>query len=319
MKKRTKIILGAIGGILLIIAITLGVMYKPSLSHAELSKYAHKTLKLDNGMQVNYKIAGNPNGKPILFVHGGSDNLATWDLWSEKLREYKLISVDLPGHGLTDAFPKELTYSAQNMANFIEKFTNSMNLKRFVLVAHSMGGEYSMKFTIEHPEKVEALTLLSPGCYRDGKFESTEEEKFFKLAKSPFGKVIPYFMPNPFNEEFLEKYIGPNFMEQYKKDKSVFQGGELIRYEKNRESMLRLVVGMYDKPFLEGIPTIKKKALILWGDKDKIADVNRASRLNKDLENSKLVIYPNVGHTLQVDYPESVNDFIGFLKNDIQY
>ena len=103
MKKTLKII----GGLLLlsIIAVPLYVysLFEDSLSYEQLEHYADSTLVLDNGMQVNYRVAGNPQRQTLLLIHGGAFSLGSWELWEGLLADkYRIVSVDLPGHGLTD-------------------------------------------------------------------------------------------------------------------------------------------------------------------------------------------------------------------------
>ena len=59
----------------------------------------------------------------------------------------------------------------------------------------------------------------------------------------------------------------------------------------------------------------KKRVLLLWGEKDKIFDVDGAYYLHKKFENSDLRIIRNSGHALIYERPEKcAKEYIQFLK-----
>ena len=61
-------------------------------------------LAFDDGMRVHFRDVGPRDAPAIVLVHGFSASLHTWEPWVARLGdEYRVISVDLPGHGLTRA------------------------------------------------------------------------------------------------------------------------------------------------------------------------------------------------------------------------
>lgn len=62
------------------------------------------TIKGGSGTLLFVVECGNPYGKPILFVHGASQNKLSWikQLNSHFLRNFRLIAFDLRGHGLSE-------------------------------------------------------------------------------------------------------------------------------------------------------------------------------------------------------------------------
>ena len=76
----------------------------------------------------------------------------------------RLISVDLPGHGLTGAWPRD-EYTIEAYADFIEVLVDTLNLDRFVLVGHSMGGAVAWTFAATRPDRVSQLILVDAAGY----------------------------------------------------------------------------------------------------------------------------------------------------------
>lgn len=291
-------------------------LYVPTLTRAELSAYEYETLVLQNGMRVNYRISGNPDGQPILMVHGGSDSLGAWNSWLEPLSDFRLIAIDLPGHGLTDPFA-DLDYSRPKMTGFLKDFITEMELEDIIIIGHSMGGEYSLQYTIKHQENVRSIVVIAPGVYRDDKPDTEIEGMALKLTKYPFlvGILSKLDFIGGGSEEghkaFFKEYVGVS-PEQAPEDFE--RGNKLGRYEANRKTMLMLVKGMYIDPYYDGLDTIKIPMLILWGTEDSVASYPLAKRLQSDAQDAELISYEGVGHTVMtVIGKKSSEDVLEFL------
>ena len=75
---------------------------------------------LANGQRLHYRDYGNAGGEVLLMVHGTSDSLLTWDRVDTELgRDFRLIGVDLPGHGFSGPAP-DADYSRDAMNQSLE-------------------------------------------------------------------------------------------------------------------------------------------------------------------------------------------------------
>ena len=86
--------------------------------------------------------------KCILFIHGNSLNANTFrnQFSDAQLNQYRLIAIDLPGHGDSALASKpEETYSVLNYADLIVEFVNELNLKNVILAGHSLGGHIAIE------------------------------------------------------------------------------------------------------------------------------------------------------------------------------
>ena len=95
------------------------------------------------GLGLHVREWGDPNGTPILFVHGWSQNHLSWrkQVESSLADEFHLIAFDLRGHGMSGA-PLEAEHytDAQLWADDVAAITESLNLKKLVRVGWSYGG-----------------------------------------------------------------------------------------------------------------------------------------------------------------------------------
>src|SRR5258707_209446 len=89
---------------------TFFALRRPDIPHAVLDrKYANPRSRFfdaPDGGRIHYRDEGRADRPTIVLVHGYCASLHTWEPWVERLRaHYRLISVDLPGHGLTRTPP----------------------------------------------------------------------------------------------------------------------------------------------------------------------------------------------------------------------
>jgi 3-oxoadipate enol-lactonase len=112
-----------------------------------------------NSIEIHYRETGE--GLPIVFVHGYTGNSRNWALTVPALREnFRTISVDLRGHGLSAKPAREEDYSLELMASDVYELIKHLGIEESVLVGHSMGGMVSQLLVIDHPEVVRALVLV---------------------------------------------------------------------------------------------------------------------------------------------------------------
>jgi pimeloyl-ACP methyl ester carboxylesterase len=100
-------------------------------------------------------------------------------------------------------------------------------------------------------------------------------------------------------------------------DAQVERFHDIVVREGNRAAALEIFKGSFGKP-LGKASQVKTPTLILWGEFDHVIDVSNADRFNQDIQGSKKVIFPNVGHVPMEEIPTKVADeilkFVGTAK-----
>jgi alpha-beta hydrolase superfamily lysophospholipase len=106
---------------------------------AKYANSASRYLDLPSGVHMHYRDQGNAKGPVLVLVHGFSASLHTWEPWVGLLGgQYRIITLDLPGHGLTRA-PADYQPSIDAYADLVAQATARLNAPRFVLAGNSMG------------------------------------------------------------------------------------------------------------------------------------------------------------------------------------
>ncbi|WP_037313464.1 alpha/beta fold hydrolase [Ruegeria halocynthiae] len=305
-------------GLVVVAGIGISMMMNKTLSYDELSKYAHETLTLSDGFQVNYADEGNADGPVVLMVHGGGATLADWTPWVPALAEkYRVVRVDMPGHGLTDPLADRTEYGPIKWAEVLKEFVDELGLGKFAIIGHSFGGDTVVRYTVSNPDDVTALVLVAAGGYIPTEEQITDQDRtFVALYDNPLGR---YLLPRMLNRKETGKSLeiffnDPADLTQEMIDESY----DIYRYEKNLGAPIELLVNLYSDRYVEvsGLDTINVPTLIMWGDKDAIAPLDYGHRFNAAIKGSELTIYPDVGHMPMYEaVDQSTADLLRFLNS----
>jgi pimeloyl-ACP methyl ester carboxylesterase len=99
-------------------------------------------------------------GPAIMLLHGFADSKEVWLETARQLTpHFHLIIPDLPGWGESSRNAGG-NYDIDAQAARLQAFVQALELRRFVLVGHSMGGAIAAVYAAEHPEHVSELALV---------------------------------------------------------------------------------------------------------------------------------------------------------------
>ncbi len=133
-----------------------------------------------NDGEINVRITewGNHNAPIIFCLHGlGSTSLSFIEIAEQLKDEFRIISIDAPGHGKTDPFLTAEEYELPSLARWLNNIIEMLQIEQFFFLSHSWGSFVSLFYLAEFPEKV-AGTILIDGGYQSKKLkeQSMEEE-----------------------------------------------------------------------------------------------------------------------------------------------
>jgi pimeloyl-ACP methyl ester carboxylesterase len=262
-----------------------------------------------DGVRVHYRDRGQ--GKVIVLLHGANSSLFTWEGWTEALvKDYRVIALDLPGHGLTGPDPRE-RYTASEMAEVVDKFVADVGVERFTLAGNSMGGSVAWHYAVAHPEKLEALVLVDAGGL------TVPDALPLRLQRTPvLGRIARWVTPRfMIARSVREVYGDPDRVD----DALIDRYYELIRREGNREATrLRAIANKQDVDRShERLGELRVPTLILWGRKDRWIPPSDAERFHGMIPGSQVVMFDALGHVPMEEDPVAtvavVQTFLGAL------
>ena len=113
-----------------------------------------------NGITLAAQEWGDPNGEPVLALHGWLDNSASFYRLAPLLKNIRLIAVDMAGHGESDHRVGFSSYVIWNDISDIFDIAKQLDWQKFSLLGHSRGAIVSSLFAATFPDKISKLMLL---------------------------------------------------------------------------------------------------------------------------------------------------------------
>jgi len=118
---------------------------------------------LVNGIRLYYRRHGE-KGEPLVFVHGYTGDHTDWEYQiAEFFSDYRVLMMDLRGHGLSEAPKDRDAYTIEAMAADVEALVDELGFGKYHLVGHSMGGGVVEEIALHSPERLLSLTLEDTG------------------------------------------------------------------------------------------------------------------------------------------------------------
>lgn len=282
---------------------------------------ASRYVDLPSGVRMHYRDQGQPAEAPtLLLLHGYSASLHTWEGWVDELSDrYRIVSIDLPGHGLTRA-PAGYRASIEAFRDEVERFAAAIGIARFVIVGNSMGGNVAWEYALAHPEQVDALVLVASSGWPEIEADAEREPIVFGLLRNPIaGPLIRDLDNTAFIRQGLEaSFADPAIVD----DAMVRRYAELSRAPGHRDILLQLGLGFRERNFAtaERLAPLTAPTLILQGAQDNLVSPDHAPLFRDAIAGSELVTFDSVGHIPQEEIPAEsaalVDDFLARHSND---
>lgn len=273
-------------------------------------------VELQPGLRLHYRDEGPSDGPVLLLLHGYGDSYATWEGWAPVLRDrWRVISLDLPGHGLTAA-PAGYVLDFDGYTRLVQDFATKIGVTRFAVAGNSMGGGVAWKLAVAAPQRVTALVLAAAaGWPSEG---APSASLAFRLLQYRWGRDLLASIDNrPLIKQGLSAQVHDKTLIT---DALIDRWARYQRYPSHRDILMSASptarrLSAEDVSAL--LATLQVPTLILHGEVDPLIPVEHSRRFATAIAGAKLIVYPDVGHLPQREIPErsakDVAEFLGSL------
>jgi pimeloyl-ACP methyl ester carboxylesterase len=111
-------------------------------------------------LRLHYVDWGNSTRPPLLLLHGGRDHCRNWDWTAAALRDdWHIIAPDLRGHG-DSQWSTDGSYSMAGYVYDLAQLIHQQKLAPVTIVAHSLGGNITLRYAGIYPETVARLVVI---------------------------------------------------------------------------------------------------------------------------------------------------------------
>jgi pimeloyl-ACP methyl ester carboxylesterase len=134
-----------------------------------------------NGGKIYYSDSGE--GEIIVLLHGYLETSDVWSGFGKKLAsQYRVISIDLPGHGLSKVYSE--CHTVEFMAGAVKALLDNLNIKKVFLIGHSMGGYVVLAFLEMFPQLLSGYCLFHSHPFADSSETLQKRETQIKIVRS---------------------------------------------------------------------------------------------------------------------------------------
>jgi pimeloyl-ACP methyl ester carboxylesterase len=304
-----KIVGGAVLAVLAILGGAYAALWRGDIPYKTLmARYGAPTshiLDLPGGLRLHYRDEGRADGPVLVLVHGYGASAADWDAWAERLGEgYRIIALDLPGHGLTAA-PKGYQASTDGFVQAVDELAKALALPPFVIAGNSMGGGVAWNYALAHPAEVRGLILVDAvGWPRDARADKGDGQGalLFKLLANPISREL---IKNLDNRSLTRQGLEAAFV-----DKSLVTPALVNRYTDfsrapgHRDILLKIDQAEHNVATQGRLAAIRVPTLILFGEADHLIPAADGRKFADAIPGSTLILYPGVGHVPMEQIPD---------------
>ncbi|HDZ48627.1 hypothetical protein LCGC14_0037760 [marine sediment metagenome] len=260
-----------------------------------------------DGISIAVQESGDPDGQPIVFIHGYLGSHLNWQpqVNSELLQKYRLITFDLRGHGLSGKPEEAIAYSdGRRWADDLATVIQATNAQQPILVGWSLGGAVISNYLNYYDDRD-----ISGAVYVDGVVELNAE--LITAHPEIYQDMVSENLKT--NLEATRAFLRLCFAQQ--PESATFQlllaNAALASWDM-KENVLSMSVS------LAGLGRTNKPILMLYGEKDALvqvdASINRAKEVNPNVET---LIYENSGHAPFIEESARFNQDLATFIEDI--
>lgn len=262
---------------------------------------------------LHYQEAGT--GHPLILLHGSGPGATGWSNFSGNIealsRQFRVLAVDMPGWGQSDA----CTVDKLDHVEAVRQFMDALGIEKAAFVGNSMGGQTSIRFATEHPDRITHLVTMGP----------------------PVGIFPSLFGPGDGPSEGLKVLIAAY---QDASPENMRRLVEIMTYDKARFATPELTKARSDaalarpehlRNYVDGLPKgaplpkwvdrsklsqIRIPTLLIHGRDDRVVPFESSLFLLANIPNSRLVLLNRCGHWAMIEHADEFNRMVAsFVAN----
>jgi pimeloyl-ACP methyl ester carboxylesterase len=252
--------------------------------------------QLLSGLKIHFYDNNRDSDEAIVFIHGNSHSLNTFhkQYADTNLNSFRLIGLDLPGHGRSE---HSTSYDLKLLANSVKGLVDFLELKKVIIIGHSLGGHVAIECLDEvGPEGILIFGTppLTHPLNLDG-FRANDKMGLLSKNELQADEIVDLL------KEYYEDHIlSLDDIEEFKMTDLKF-----------RSSILNSFLSLSFKDEIKALNRYKGNKAIIHGAKDKLINSNYLEKnINTDELWKEAVIYIDSSHNLHIEKALELNNLI---------
>ena len=268
---------------------------------------ASYTVTSTDGVKLAVQESGNPNGPSIILVHGLLGSRLNWDaqVQSPELRQYRIITYDLRGHGLSDKpSGPEPYHDGNRWGDDLAAVIQGSHVRKPVVVGWSLGGVVISNYLAKHGDRAIAGAVYVDGVVELAPGQIVDHPEVYRDMNSPDLKT---------HLDGERTFVGLCF--NHRPDADTFDrllaNAAMASWDMQKEVPTMTVFAA------EGLGKARVSLLFIYGGHDALVD-RRATLARAAVLNPRIVSkeYADSGHAPFIEEPERFNrDLAEFVRS----
>ncbi|WP_175673605.1 alpha/beta fold hydrolase [Burkholderia ambifaria] len=260
-----------------------------------------------DGVRLSVQESGNPNGPPVIFIHGLLGSRLNWEaqVQSPELRKYRIITYDLRGHGLSDKPSGGTPYhDGRRWADDLEAVIAGSHARKPVVVGWSLGGVVISNYLATYGDDNIAGTVYVDGVVELAPGQIVDHPAVYRDMNSPDLKT---------HLDGERTFIGLCFNRRPDADtfSRLLANAALASWDMQKEIPTMTVLAS------EALSKTRVPLLFIYGGRDALVDtpttLARAKALNPRIQSK---VYVDAGHAPFIEEPDRFNhDLAEFVRS----
>jgi len=265
---------------------------------------------IQNGITIAYNITHPEKNNTIFFIHGNSTSSNTWrkQVESNLLKDYRLVTIDLPNHGNSAPINENGDFSLPGisiiMAAALLKLVND---KPYIICSVSLGTNIVTEMLLNN---IEPIGLVMAGPCIAGKDFGLDK---MMLADTDTSAVFAENVP----EESVLNYASAASLSDYQEDLVCFLKDYHSVQGKFRSSLFATIAAGNYSDQVAVIQQLKYPVCIVFGKDEQVVNTHYLDAAPINLWNKTIYKIPWASHLVNIDAPENFNELIAAYAKDI--
>jgi len=235
---------------------------------------------------------------PLVLIHGAGGMHLYWPPEIRRLAGYCVYAIDLPGHGKSAICDGQ--QSIGEYARHLVQWLESVQLRRAVLVGHSMGSAIALTLAIHHPEYVVGLGLIGGGA----RLKVHPDLLNYVADLTTFEKAADLLVSYSFSSTAPPRMVELASRRLLETRQSVLYG--------DLQACNRFDV-------MDKLGAVNQPTLVVCGADDQMTPLRYAQFLTSAIPNARLSVIPKTGHMVMMEQPRLVADSLLAFLQDITF